>query len=214
MLAWRNGLNRDLIMPLDAYAEDGTLDFTNVSDGELDGGRIAGALYGVNLGNNSGYPSCSTWTHLRKPALSYRPRTGPGRILKRLPWRSPKRRGGKAFGDGLSNEQLWKSLYLSHGERAYSDDGTALGYEDDTIFADYIDMILRLQDAGAVTTREEEVALGDQGVETKALVTQDAAMDMFWSNQIVAVQSAAGEDRNLYMNHLPRGWKAANRPTM
>ena len=67
-------------------------------------------------------------------------------------------------------------------------------------------------------TRQEEVARGDQGVEAKSIVTQEAPIDMFWSNQIVAVQSAAGEDRTLYMNHLPRpdGGQSANyvKPSM
>ncbi len=195
-------VDRDLIMPLDAYAEDGTLDFTNVSDGELDGGRIAGALYGFNLGNNS-HSLVLDVDAFAEAGIELPAQDWTWQDFEEIAMALTEARGGKAFGDGLSNEQLWKILYLSHGEWAYSDDGTALGYDDDTIFADYIDMILRLQEAGAITTREEEVALGDQGVETKALVTQDAAMDMFWSNQIVAVQSAAGEDRNLYMNHLP-----------
>ncbi len=67
-------------------------------------------------------------------------------------------------------------------------------------------------------TRQEEVARGDQGVEAKPVVTKEAAMDMFWSNQIVAVQEAAGEDRTFYMNHLPRpeGGQSANyvKPSM
>ncbi|MDI9546136.1 MAG: extracellular solute-binding protein, partial [Chloroflexota bacterium] len=44
---------RGLLMPLDDFIADGTLDFSNVSDSELAGGRIDGKLYAVNLGTNS-----------------------------------------------------------------------------------------------------------------------------------------------------------------
>ncbi len=210
-------VDRDLIMPLDQFVEDGALDFTNVSDAALDGGRIDGQLYGVNLGTNSlsfvidldAFEAAGievpaqdwTWQDFEETAMALHEATG-----------------GYGHAFDLSNEQLWKSLYLSNDEWAYSDDGTALGYEDDAIFADYIDMILRLQEAGAIPNIEEENARGDQGVEASLIVTQDSPMDMFWSNQIVAVQTAAGEDRNLYMNHLPRleGGQSANyvKPSM
>ena len=45
--------DRGLLMPLDEFVEDGTLNFANVSDGELAGGRIDGQLYAINLGTNS-----------------------------------------------------------------------------------------------------------------------------------------------------------------
>ena len=189
-------VDRDLIMPLDDFADSGALDFTNVSEAALAGGRINDTLYGVNLGTNSlsfvldvdAFEAAGielprqdwTWQEFEDTVMALSEATG-----------------GWGFGDGLSNEQLWKSLYLGQGEWAYNDEGTGLGYEDDSVFANYIDMILRLQDAGAIMTRQEEVARGDQGVEAKPIVTQEAPMDMFWSNQIVAVQYAAGEDRNL-----------------
>jgi multiple sugar transport system substrate-binding protein len=46
-------VSRGLLMPLDAYVADGTLNFDNVSESALAGGIIDGQLYGVNLGTNS-----------------------------------------------------------------------------------------------------------------------------------------------------------------
>ncbi len=136
------------------FVEDGTLDFTNVSDAALDGGRIDEALYGVNLGTNS-LSFVFDLDAFEAAGIEVPARIGPGKISRRPSWRSPKRPAAGALADGLSNEQVWKSLYLSNGEWAYNDDGTALGYDDDSLFANYIDMILRLQDAGAIPTYEE-----------------------------------------------------------
>ncbi len=136
-------VDRDLIMPLDDFVDSGALDFTNVSEAALEGGRIDDALYGVNLGTNSlsfvldvdafeaagiELPSQDwTWEEFEETVMALSEATG-----------------GWGIGDGLSNEQLWKSLYLGHGEWAYNDEGTALGYDDDSVFANYIDMILAL----------------------------------------------------------------------
>jgi multiple sugar transport system substrate-binding protein len=66
-------------------------------------------------------------------------------------------------------------------------------------------MVMRLQEAGAIPTRAEEVAEFDgQGVEAKAIVSGRSAMDYMWSNQIVAVWNAAGENRKIVMVHPPR----------
>ena len=66
-------------------------------------------------------------------------------------------------------------------------------------------MILRLQEAGAIPPDETIVSeYRGQSVETQPIVSGEAAMAYFWSNQIVAVQTAAGPDRNFALIHLPR----------
>ena len=76
-------------------------------------------------------------------------------------------------------------------------------------------MLLRLQKAGALVPRADELASYNQetSVEMTPLVSRKAAMAYFWSNQIVAVWKAAGGDeRNLVLHPLPRvsGGKSAN----
>jgi multiple sugar transport system substrate-binding protein len=102
----------------------------------------------------------------------------------------------------------------------YSDDGKALGYTDDQPMIDHLNMLLRLQEAGAIETQEEYDAAGGQqrSVEEDPLVTGDTAMMFLWSNQIVAMQQAAGQDRNFKMLPIPRieGGQSANyvKPSM
>jgi multiple sugar transport system substrate-binding protein len=198
-------VGNDLLMPLGEFIESGAIDTTNISDAALAGGMVDGQLYGFNLGNNSEVfaldvdafeaagielpPADWTWTDFEETVMALHEELGI--------W---------GFGDDLSTEQLWKSLYMGCCDQwSYNAEGTALGYEDDQPLIDFYNMILRLQDAGAIPSREIEVAeYEDQGVEVKATINGDAAMDYFWSNQIVAVWTAAGEDRNFVLYHVPR----------
>ena len=97
---------------------------------------------------------------------------------------------------GLPNPQLVNALYLSLGEGMYNADGTALGFSDKQPLVDYFAMMVRLQDAGAMVSREEEVA-NPTNLENNAFVSDNAGMFFAHTNQYVALYTAAGEDRNL-----------------
>ncbi|MFO7632514.1 MAG: ABC transporter substrate-binding protein, partial [Caldilinea sp.] len=77
---------------------------------------------------------------------------------------------------------------------------------------DYLTMVKRMQDAGVTQTREQEVAAGAGSVETDLIVTEQSAMTFMWSNQIVALATAAGEGRNFILVPMPRpeGGASAN----
>src|SRR5262249_15566632 len=116
-------------------------------------------------------------------------------------------------GSGLYDIQMWKSLYLGYGQWGFSADGKNLGYSDDQKFVDYLKMLSRLQDAGAIPTRQEAVAqYRTSGVEDTPIVPGKAAMQYLWSNQLVAAWTAAGADRKFVLTHLPRpkGGQAEN----
>ena len=46
-------VSRDLIMPLDDYVKSGVIDLSDVPAASIDGGRIDGTLYAINIGSNS-----------------------------------------------------------------------------------------------------------------------------------------------------------------
>jgi multiple sugar transport system substrate-binding protein len=104
---------------------------------------------------------------------------------------------------GLDNPQIINALFLSRGEGLYNEDGTALGFTDPQPLIDYFDMMLRLQESGAMVSREEQVA-NAYTLENNPFVTSEAAMYFAHTNQFVALYTAAGEDRNLIMVPVPR----------
>jgi multiple sugar transport system substrate-binding protein len=211
-------VNNGLLTPLDSYIESGAIDTEFISDSSLAGGVVNGEMFGINLGNNSENftldADAFAAAGLELPAVDWT-----WSDFEEIAMTLHEELGIYAIDAGITTEQLWKSLYMSCCDSwAYNEDGTALGYDDDSYLVEYYNMLLRLQEAGALQSYEENVAMGDQGVEANLLVTGDAAMGYFWSNQIVAVSTAAGEDRNFVMHTVPRveGGQPANyiKPSM
>src|SRR5438132_6187045 len=204
-----------LLMALDDYVNDRTINLADVPKGSIDGGRINGKLIALNLGNNSQSmmldvdafqkagiplpPTNWTWDDFEKIALDIHTKLGIN--------------GG---GANLGDIQMWKSLYLGYGKWAFSNDGKALGYTDDSKFVNYLKMLMRLQDAGAITGQQEEIAsFRASNVEVLPIVTGKAAMQFLWSNQLVAAWTAAGDNRHFKLTMLPRpkdGTQAENYP--
>ena len=197
-------VSRGMLYPLDEFVESGVLDFSNVQEANLAGGRIDGKLYAVNLGTNAVCfvldvdafekagiplpPQNWTWDDFEKIAIELKDKLGI--------W---------GMGNGLSNDQVWRLAYLSRGERLYTEDGKNLGYTDDQPFIDYLARLYRLQEAGAIPDRATEVAEYESAsVESQPIVAGKAAMGFMWSNQIVALWTAAGENRKFVMTHVPR----------
>ena len=198
-------VGNDLLLPLDEFIESGVIDTTNIAEASLAGGRIDGALYGFNLGNNSEtfvidvdaleaagveLPAVDwTWADFEEMALKLA------------------ESGIYAIGGNLHYSEHWKGLYVSCCDAyAYNAEGTALGYteEQDQYFIDYLNMLMRLTEAGAIPTLEETLALVGGSVEDSYVVTGQAAMEYGWSNMIVAIWTAAGEDRNFIEWTVPR----------
>lgn len=204
--------SRNLILPLDELVKSGALNMSDVSQELLQPGVVNGKLVAINLGANSlcwmldldafqkagvAVPSPKwTWADFEATAMALHDKLG-------------------IWGHGLDllNEQLWGSVYLSTGKWRYNDTGTELGYSDDKPHLDYLNMYLRLQKAKAIPSRAEELSTyAGKSIEARPIVERKSAMDYMWSNQIVAVWKAAGEDRNLKVLPFPRvaGGKSAN----
>ncbi len=198
-------VSRGMLYPLDEFVESGVLDFSNVADANLSGGRLDGKLYAVNIGTNS-----MCWVldvdAFEKAGIPLPPQNWTWDDFEKIAMELHEKLGIWGLGPQLSNEQIWKVIYLSRGEWAYADDGKDLGYTDDQPFIDHLKMVYRLQEAGAIPDRATEVAeYASASVESEPIVAGKAAMGFMWSNQLVAVWTAAGEDRKFVMTHVPRG---------
>jgi len=199
----REWYSRDLLMPLDEYIADGTINLDDVPANLLESGQIDGKQYGISLGTNSQavmidvdlfeqagveMPSAQwTWADFEDTCMQ---------IHEALDmW---------CFGGTLEDEALWKSLYIGYGDWVFADDGKSIGYEDDQPYVDFLNMILRLMDAGALPSEAEWAEYEDLGPENNPIVTGKSVMAYHWSNQVVAVANAAGEGRNFKLWPLPR----------
>jgi len=204
-------VSRGLLSPLDDFAADGTLNFANVSESALAGGRLDGVLYAVNLGTNSMMVVIDA-DKLAEAGMETPSPEWTFAEFEQFATELHDKLGILGISSDLSNEQLWKNTYLSLGEWVYNEDGSALGYEDDQPFIDYLNMVKRMQDAGVAETREQILAQAGGSVETNLIVTEQAAATYFWSNQIVAMSNAAGEGRNFILVPMPRpdGGASAN----
>lgn len=193
-----------LIIPLDDYVNDRTINLTDVPKTSIDGGRINGKLIAINLGNNSqsimldvdGFQKAGvplpqdnwTWDDFEKAAMD---------IHAKL--------GIEAGGANLDDAQMWKSLFIGLGQWTYTSDNKSLGYSDDSPFVNYLKRLSRMQDAGATTPQSEEIANYRAGnVEALPIVKGNAAMQYLWSNQLVAAWKAAGDSRHFKLTFLPR----------
>ncbi len=194
-----------LLLPLDDYVEAGILDFSNVADAMLAGGRVDGKLYGVNLGINS-----LGWAvdldAFEKAGVDMPPVDWTWADFEAICLALHDELGIRAMSAPIAHDHTWKSVYLSNRDWVFSEDGLSLGYTDDQPMIDLLSMILRLQEAGAIETQEEYDAQGGQQrtVEQDPLVAGDTAMMLLWSNQLVAMQTAAGPDRHFKMLLVPR----------
>jgi multiple sugar transport system substrate-binding protein len=194
-------VSRDLLLPLDDYVQTGTINAKNIDQKYLDGGKLNGKLYAISLGTNSqaliydpalfekaGVPLPSndwTWNDFEQVTTQLKEKLG---IY--------------GMSVGLDGDQVFKLWLKQHGKTLYNAEGKALGYDDDKLYIDFFTMIKRLMEKGNMPNREFEVSLGSAPIEDDPIVKQQAAIGSMWSNQIVAVSSAA--KRPLKAGLLPK----------
>ncbi len=198
---------RDLLMPLDNYVASGAIDLADVPSASINGGRVGGTLYGINLGNNS-FSVIMDTDAFAKAGLEIPPDNWTWQDFEQTIMTLHEKLGIWGIGSDLYNRNsrnVWYTMFQGYGTCPFSADGTKLGYTDDQPFIDMFNMFLRLQDAGAAPSREDVLARFDNvGPEGSAIISGEAAQVMYWSNQIVAIQNAAGEGRNFLLHTLPR----------
>lgn len=192
---------KGLLLNLDPYVEQGILDLTDVDENSISGGRVDGKLYAINLGSNA---MCVTYD----PVLFEK--AGVAEPTPDWTWEDYMETVRKLhekldiYGDGNSPFNWFhgfKHYLRQRGLTFYSEDGTKLGYDDDNLFIEYYSMELQLAKEGVIPM--PDVRLEVKSVEDELIVTQRAAMATnMWSNQIIAMVSAAG--RPLKMALLPK----------
>jgi multiple sugar transport system substrate-binding protein len=202
-----------LLLPLDDYVNDGTINLSDVPKASIEGGRLNGKLIAVNLGNNS-QSIVLDLDAFQKAGIPIPAETWTWDDFEKIAMDLHSKLGIYGAGPNLDDIQMWKSLHLGYGQWGFSTDGKSLGYTDDQLFVAYLKMLQRLQDAGAIPDQQEQIAqYRVANVEALPIVSSKAAMQYMWSNQLVAAWTAAGDNRHFKLTTLPRpkdGGKSEN----
>jgi len=181
---------RGQLLPLDEYIQNGTIDTKNVDKSYLDGGRLNGKVYAISLGTNSQSmifdPALFEKAGIQLPADTWT-----WKDFEQVSVQLKDKLGVPGMSVGLDDWSVFKLYLKQHGTTLYNPEGTALAYNDDKLYTDFFTMIKGLMDKGAMPTRELEVSRGSAPIEDDPIVKQQAAIGYMWSNQIVAVSSAA-----------------------
>lgn len=204
-------VQRGLLAPLDDLAARGILDLGDVAEGVVSGGRVGDRLYGISLGVNS---TCMVLDAdaFAKAGLALPPDDWTWADLERVALALSRKLGVPAVSGNIVHDHIWRSMYLGRGLWAYAADGKSLGYpeSEDALFTGQMKLARRLLAAGAMIPYSEIVAARSKSVEDDWIVKGRSAVTFLWSNQVVAVWTAAGIDtRRFVLRPLPRIGPAA-----
>jgi multiple sugar transport system substrate-binding protein len=189
------------------YAESGQLidltpfvgnqiDTSNYTENHIDGGKIGDKLYGFNAGVNV------VGLHYDPELLK---KAGVEALDENWTWDDYKEIAKKAKEAGLyidtgMEANVFFNYYLrTKGKSLYSEDGTALGYEDDQLFVDFFRMTSDLVKDGASPTPDYLAQL--KGIEDNPVVKQKAIGTWQWSNGFIGLQQIA--NRPLKLHNMP-----------
>lgn len=178
----------DTLADLTSYVNDKTINLSDVDTNLLDTGKVDGKLTGVVLGGLSlaitynpqvfakaglvAPTSEWTWADFEKDMIEIKEKTGTY---------------GQSKIDNLSTFPYWVRQY---GKTMYATDGTKLGYDDDKVFVDYVNMLQRLQKAKAMPNPDEWAQISAKGKEAEPVVTGTAGATLDWSNYGVIVSKS------------------------
>ncbi|RCW74906.1 ABC transporter substrate-binding protein [Saliterribacillus persicus] len=196
---------KDLLANLNDHVDSGALDLSDVEDTYVSGGRLDGNLYAVNMGANA-------------HAIAYDPAMfeeagvdapEPGYTWEDL--KSFSKEVSDNLGDGVYGTQPSAGLmgfkhYLRENDTwLYNDAGTALGYEDDQLLADFLQITVDMIDEGSAAPPDVFKTAG-ANVEQFPIVNEETAIVMdLHSNQIIAMQQAAGRPIELMLQPMLEG---------
>jgi multiple sugar transport system substrate-binding protein len=199
-------VDRGLIEDLNPFVESGSLNLDDVGEAYIEGGYVDDKLYAVNLGTNA-------------LAMAYDPamfkKAGVEPFEPGYTWEEYAEAAKKLkdqLGDGVYGVEGAKNFlgnfqyYLrQHDIELYNEEGTALGYEDDKLLVEFLNYWDELLKDGVAAPPDVTAAVQGR-LEEELIVHEKAPSLWFNSNQIVALQGAAGRELKLaLLPSLPEG---------
>ncbi|HUZ17850.1 MAG TPA: extracellular solute-binding protein [Spirochaetia bacterium] len=198
--------SRGLVIPLDNYIANKTIDLTNVPDAAVSGGRVEGKMYAIDLGTNSMGILIDAGA-FKRAGMAMPPKEWTFQDWSNAAEQIHQKLGIWGFGYNYADVNFWIAMTIGMGKTPFNKAGTELGYPpaDDNVLMNYMNMVKKMYKDGVFPPYSDTVTFRNQGVESGAVVTGKAAMTHMWSNQVVAAWTAAGVDkRDLVFYAMPK----------
>jgi multiple sugar transport system substrate-binding protein len=177
---------RKALLDLEKYGAD----VSKFVEGSVDSGRIGGKLVGINAGINTPtmlanpkvfeqakmeLPDDTTWTwdQMRELGAELTAKAGSGVVGMSSP-----------FVDAFLSAWL-----RQNGKELFTENG--LGFTADDVVP-WFDMVLAYSNAKAIPSASQITEERAKSLDQQGLATAKVAMQMFWSNQVEAVNKASG----------------------
>ncbi len=182
-------MKRNQLADLTDFTVDGTIDLTNIGENFI-GGNVGDGIYGISLGTNAlalaynadAYKAANleepsvgyTWSQYLSDAAALKTAGFDADFLLR---KDPK----------FVLEQRVREL----GKTFYSEDGTALGFDDVKLVEDFLTLQSDMIKNGYAV--DKDIAYPVQNVEESLLLAKKTWGEIMWSNNFVPVNDLANE---------------------
>ncbi len=99
----------------------------------------------------------------------------------------------------------FKHYLRENGKWLYNNEGTGLGYEDDQLLIDFLQITVDMLESGAAAPPDVFKAAGGNVEQLPIINEKTAIVTDFHSNQLIAVETAAGRPLDLMLQPMLEG---------
>ncbi len=167
---------------LNEFIENGTIDVSGIDENLLNTGSIDGKMSGLVLATSLlsvGYnPAVLAEAGVEMPDSSW---TWSDFVELNKKIKDTTGKYGASMGP-VEDTNIFNYWVRQHGASLFSEDNKSLGYEDDSICADFFTMWKSMMDEGSLPNPDEWAQIASLGQEAGPVVTNDAGMIFEWNN--------------------------------
>lgn len=178
------------VADLTPFIEDGTIDTSNIDENLLNTGKIGGKMSGMVLSSSLlavGYnPDVFAEAEVAEPVSDW---TWSDYIETNKQILEKTGKLGSSM-DPVLDTNLLSYWIRQHGASLFSADNKTLGYEDDKVVADFIQMWKDMMDVDVVPNPDEYEQIVTLGIEAGPVVTGEAGMVFEWNNYASKVSAS------------------------
>lgn len=180
---------------LQEFIDNGTIDVSNIDENLLKTGNVDGKqtalVLSTSLLNVGLNPDVLTEAGVEVPTSDW---TWSDFVTMCETVQSKTGKYGVSM-DSVLDTNIYNYWVRQHGGKLFSDDNKSLGYGDDKVFVDFVNMWYDLMNKEAMPDPDEYAQIATLGQEAGPVVTGDAASIFEWNNYASKVSTVNGAIR-------------------